>query len=97
MGEVVYIKDWKSKRFDYVDAASNDMVNEVKNLMSRAYVLNKNMPQLPTVTAREKAVLDALDYTMKAHALAKKHGIAITNHPNGTYSVGLYTNQPQEQ
>ena len=90
MGDVIHIKDWKKVSFDKVFAGNKAIENEVRQLMSKAYVLRQEMPRLPTVAAREKAVVDALGYSMKAHEIAKKNGIAISNHPDGTYSVGRY-------
>lgn len=94
MGDLISMADWKR---DHQELGGNhDVMNEVQRLMSRAYVLRQEMPRLPTVIAREKAVVDSLGLTMKAHALARKNGLAISTQPDGTYMVGRYIDSPKE-
>jgi predicted nucleic acid-binding protein len=89
MSNVIRIEDWKHARDQRI--IDNNVENEVRRLLSRAFVLREGLFVLKTKEECVERVAEIFDLLTKAKTEAAANGVAIMLDANtGQYSVGRY-------
>lgn len=84
MGKVIKMSDWRN-RLPKRLTDREVVINEIKRLLMLSAEATRSVRTLGSVHEREDAVVKGLQYHMKAHSYAERHGLKIgrTEDANG--------------